>query len=229
MSDAAAVPGGALDAPIPQPFPAHCLAVDGLALERGERLLFNGLTFSLEAGELLQVAGRNGAGKTSLLRVLCGLTRPMEGEMTWNGVPVRRLDDGPGGHLAYLGHHNALKDELSAEENIQSQCRLHGCPQAPEVVFSMLEELGLGGHADLPVKLLSQGQKRRVALARLLLLRRPLWILDEPFAALDVQVIEVLRQALEAHLAARGMIILTTHQAVPVRGTQRTLTLGTGA
>lgn len=207
-------------------FPMHRLEARKLALERGERLLFRGLEFSLQGGELLQLSGRNGAGKTSLLRVLCGLTRPLEGQVLWDGITLDKQEEGPVAHLAYLGHHNASKDELSAEENVRMPTAMHGCHVSREEACGMLMRMGLGGLEDLPVKFLSQGQKRRVALARLLLLRRPLWILDEPFAALDVQVIEVLREALEAHLAARGMIILTTHQAVTIAGTLRNLSLG---
>ncbi|EHQ52934.1 heme exporter protein CcmA [Ectothiorhodospira sp. PHS-1] len=213
----------------PVVFPAHRLEVEGLVVERGERLLIRDLGFALAGGELLQVAGRNGAGKTSLLRILCGLSRPLEGRVCWDGVPVQHQEEGPTAHLAYLGHANALKDELSGEENLRIQSALQGRGVGRDEAWEVLGRMGLGGHEDLPVKFLSQGQKRRVALARLLLVRRPLWILDEPFAALDVQVIEVLRSALEAHLAANGMIILTTHQAVPIEGRQRTLTLGKAA
>ncbi|SEQ02051.1 heme exporter protein A [Ectothiorhodospira magna] len=207
-------------------FPAHRLEVEGLVAERGERLLIRRLDLTLESGSLLQVAGRNGAGKTSLLRMLCGLSRPLEGRICWDGVPLHQREDGPTAHLAYLGHANALKDELSAEENLHIHSALQGSRPEQEAIRAALGRMGLVGHEDLPVKCLSQGQKRRVALARLLLVRRPLWVLDEPFAALDVQIIDVLRSALEAHLAANGMIVLTTHQAVPITGRQHTLTLG---
>jgi heme exporter protein A len=202
------------------------LRVMDLAAERGERRLFEHLDFTLSPGQLLQVSGRNGSGKTSLLRILSGLSRPAEGEVYWGQERIQSVDGGTGSCLGYLGHYNALKEDLSAEENLLIAGRLAGRRPDRASVLAMLEQLGLAGYEDLPTRFLSQGQKRRVALARLLLQRQPLWILDEPYAALDVQVIEVLRGAIEAHLAARGMIIVTTHQAVPIAGDCHNLHLG---
>lgn len=202
------------------------LRVIDLAAERGERRLFEHLDFTLSPGQLLQVSGRNGSGKTSLLRILSGLSRPVEGDVYWGQERIQSVDGGTGSCLGYLGHHNALKEDLSAEENLLIAGRLGGGrPQRGEVV-ALLERLGLGGYEELPTRFLSQGQKRRVALARLLQQQRPLWILDEPYAALDVQVIEVLRAAIEGHLAVRGMIIVTTHQPVPIDGDCHNLHLG---
>jgi heme exporter protein A len=200
-------------------------AVD-LAAERGDRRLFEHLHFTLSPGQLLQVSGRNGSGKTSLLRILSGLSRAVEGDVFWGDERIRSVDGGTGSCLGYLGHHNALKEDLTAEENILIAGRLSGGSPDRAAALSMLERLGLAGYEDLPTRFLSQGQKRRVALARLLLQRRPLLILDEPYAALDVQVIEVLRSSIEAHLAEGGMIIITTHQAVDIDGDCHSLHLG---
>ncbi|AHE98031.1 cytochrome c biogenesis heme-transporting ATPase CcmA [Thioalkalivibrio paradoxus] len=200
-------------------------AVD-LAAERGDRRLFEHLSFTLSPGQLLQVSGRNGSGKTSLLRILSGLSRPAEGQVFWGEEPIQSVDGGTGSCLGYLGHLNALKDDLSATENITSAGRIGGHATDRDTALGMLERIGLAGYEDLPIRFLSQGQKRRVALARLLLEQRPLWILDEPYAALDVQVIEVLRASIETHLARRGMIVITTHQAVDIDGDCHNLHLG---
>lgn len=207
-------------------FADQTLEVRNLVLERGERELFHGLAFKLGSGALLQLAGRNGSGKTSLLRVLCGLSRPLQGEVLWNGQPLSAQEEGPAAHLAYLAHLNASKEELNAEENIRISSALQGRNIGRDEAWEMLGKLDLRGFEDLPVKFLSQGQKRRVALARLLLSARPLWIMDEPFAALDVQVIQVLKAYMEDQLKRGGMIVLTTHQAVPIEGPQQTVTLG---
>jgi len=197
-----------------------------LAAERGDRRLFEHLSFTLSPGQLLQVSGRNGSGKTSLLRILSGLSRPTEGGVFWGEEPIQSVDGGTGSCLGYLGHQNALKDDMTGEENVTLSIRLGGGAARRADTLSTLDSLGLAGYEDLPVRFLSQGQKRRVALARLLLQQRPVWILDEPYAALDVQVIEVLRAAIEAHLGARGMIVITTHQAVDIDGDCHTLHLG---
>ncbi len=197
-----------------------------LAAERGERPLFRQLDFALNPGEILHVRGRNGAGKTTLLRVLCGLTRPVAGQVCWYGSDIGSADSEFSGSFSYLGHHNGLKDELTAEENVLFGNRLNGGHVALDKVQGLLERIGLGAYADLPSKLLSQGQKRRVALARLLLQGRPLWILDEPYTALDVQVIDLVLEALQTHLHQGGMVVLTTHQAIEVGVPVKTLTLG---
>ncbi|HDP90207.1 MAG TPA: cytochrome c biogenesis heme-transporting ATPase CcmA [Thioalkalivibrio sp.] len=202
----------------PQALSDECLRAVDLAAERGDRRLFQHLGFTLAPGQLLQVQGANGSGKTSLLRILCGLSRPARGAVYWGEEPLARVEGGIGSCLSYLGHRDALKDELSVRENVLFAARLGGMIAGREAADAVLARLGLTGYEDLPAGILSQGQKRRVALARLLLEARPLWVLDEPLAALDAQASAILREALAAQLAGGGMVILTTHQAVDVPG-----------
>ena len=201
------------------------LEVVHLGCLRGERTLFSDLNFSLSPGELIQVAGANGSGKTSLLRLLCGLSSPLVGEIRWNHAPAR------GEHfhrdLLYLGHLAAVKEELTALENLQIANTFAGAPLTKEQALEALARIGLGGREHLPTKVLSQGQKRRVMLARLLVSDAPLWILDEPLTALDVHAVELIQARLAEHLAKQGMIVLTTHQALQVPGiTPRRIALG---
>jgi heme exporter protein A len=199
------------------PHPPSALRATGLDCVRGERRLFDGLTFELANGGLLQVSGPNGSGKTSLLRMVCGLMPPAAGSIEWNGAAIRTLGEDYNASLAYVGHLNAAKDELNARETLGLAARLAGLPCDPAGVAQALADFGLSGVDRLPCKVLSQGQKRRVALARLgLCAGRALWVLDEPFAALDANGIAVMRSVLEDHLARGGMALLTTHQAVPV-------------
>jgi heme exporter protein A len=183
-----------------------------LECERGGRSLFKPLSFALKGGEALRVAGANGRGKTSLLRILCGLLPPSQGEVLWKGTPIRALKEDFSRELVYLGHAPAVKDDLTAAENLAIACRLAGNPQPDNVVAEALAQLGLAG-VHQPVRKMSQGQRRRAALARLALSASvPLWLLDEPFSALDSSGIEVLRKILENHLKRGGAIAFTTHQ-----------------
>lgn len=182
-----------------------------LECERGGRALFQSLSFVLKEGEALRVAGANGSGKTSLLRILCGLLPPSHGEVLWKGSPIRSLKEDYARELAYLGHAPAVKDDLSAAENLAIACRLAGNPQSHKAVAEALERFAVP--PDRPVRQLSQGQRRRAALARLALSgSTPLWLLDEPFSALDTQGIESLRDVIFKHLNRGGAIALTTHQ-----------------
>ena len=159
------------------------LQIDALSCVRGDRTLFCDLAFDLEAGELLHLKGENGSGKTTLLRALAGLLLPESGEIRWHGENIRRLREEYSRHLLYLGHLNGIKGDLTAVENLRIAAVLDGFRLTESRAWEVLGEIGLRGHEDLPSKHLSQGQKRRVALARLLVNRASLWILDEPFTA----------------------------------------------
>ena len=204
-------------------------AVD-LACQRGERLLFRSLAFTLGPGECLHVAGENGAGKTSLLRLLAGLMIPAEGRVEWGGRDISRLREDFWSALAYVGHANGVKDELTATENLRFGNAIAGRPSGEAEARAALALLGLHDHADRPVRALSQGQRRRVALARLAGARGArLWILDEPFAALDTRGIEVVRELVAAQLERGGSVVLTTHQDVPLPGAVRRIELAATA
>ena len=194
------------------------LEISNLACTRGDHLLFSDLSFSLSAGELLQVEGANGSGKTSLLRTLCGFMMPTAGEIRWRGQSIRKLDEDFYAEMIYLGHLNAIKDELNALENLRIGAGLAGCVVEDSQVIAALRRMGLRGRETLPVKVLSQGQRRRVALARLLFSNAPLWILDEPLTALDVGAVGLMQELIGEHLAKGGMVIYTTHQPLEVAG-----------
>ena len=195
------------------------LEVNAIACVRGHRRLFTGLSFRIEAGRAIRVVGENGAGKTSLLRIVAGLAPAESGDVRWDGEPTGVLGEDYRGRIAFIGHSNALKDDLSALENLDLALALGGIGVARHAVRGELERQGLAEAMHLPAKLLSQGQKRRAALARLAFSAvRPLWILDEPFAALDVTAVARLAQTLAAHLARGGMLLFTTHQDVDLHG-----------
>jgi heme exporter protein A len=192
------------------------LEVVDLVCVRGERRLFQDLSFTLAAGELLYVHGPNGSGKTTLLRTLCGLALPEAGEIRWRGQSIRRLKEEYHREMTYVGHLNGVKDELTAFENLRVVGSLNGVDASEERALHALQRMELSACAELPGKVLSQGQKRRVALARLLLAPRVLWIMDEPFNALDVKAVGMIQTVLSEHLDNGGMVVLTTHQEVEI-------------
>ncbi len=203
------------------------LEVEHLACLKGDRLLFRELALRLQAGELLRVAGANGVGKTSLLRLVTGLALPEAGEIRWGGRCIRREREAFHRELLYLGHAPAINDLLSPLENLRFACAAAGDELSPAACEQALERIGLADQLDLPARVLSQGQRRRVGLARLFLsARRRLWVLDEPFTALDVRAVADLAQALTGHCAAGGMVMLTTHQDVPFAVPPRVLDVG---
>ncbi len=194
------------------------LEISELACTRGDHRLFSGLSFSLSEGELLQVEGVNGSGKTSLLRTLCGFMMPEVGVVRWRGEDIRKLREEYHAEMIYLGHLNAIKDELNALENLHINAGLAGYALDDKQAIAALRRMGLRGRETLPVKVLSQGQRRRVALARLLVGNAPLWILDEPLTALDVGAVILMQELIGEHLANKGMVIYTTHQLLEVAG-----------
>ena len=183
-----------------------------LLCERDERTLFSGLSFTLNAGEWVQITGSNGAGKTTLLRLLTGLSRPDAGEVLWQGQPLHQVRDSYHQNLLWIGHQPGIKTRLTALENLHFYHRDGDTAQCLEA----LAQAGLAGFEDIPVNQLSAGQQRRVALARLWLTRATLWILDEPFTAIDVNGVDRLTQRMAQHTEQGGIVILTTYQPLNV-------------
>ncbi len=192
------------------------LRANALTCVRGERTLFTGLDLEVSAGEWLHVRGENGIGKTSLLRLLSGLTKPAAGEIFWNEQLISADPSEYHRNLLFLGHRDSLKEDLTALENLSIATVLDGIALTEDEILLALHRFGLRGREDLPVNCLSAGQKRRVLLARLLLRQAKLWILDEPFNALDVRAVEMLSELILEHIASGGMAIMTSHQEIPM-------------
>ncbi len=203
-------------------FSAGALHLDGLSAVRGGRRLFHGLQRRVGPGQLLRIVGSNGAGKTTLLRMVCGLVAPAEGCVRWRGQPVAQERDQLGRDLVYLGHTAALKDDLSALENLEAAQQLAGLHHSLPELRAALDAAGLKGRDRGAVRRLSQGQRQRCALARLALSQsKPLWVLDEPFNALDTAATEWLAGLVRQQLQRGGLVLLTSHQPLPLDGAQQ--------
>jgi heme exporter protein A len=194
-------------------FGTMTLQAHQLAFSRGDRQLFDRISFEVDAGEALWLTGGNGSGKTSLLRLLCGLSLPTAGEVRWNGRNIRSLREDYSRDLVYCGHATGVKEDLTAWENVAIGLELSGKSCTRLNAFQALEESGLAHVAHLPARVLSQGQRKRVALARLRIAPTPkILILDEPFTALDQNAVDALSEVLSGHLAQGCAIVYTTHQ-----------------
>ncbi|PMH41016.1 heme ABC transporter ATP-binding protein CcmA [Vibrio sp. 10N.286.49.B3] len=202
------------------------LEVSNLTAIRDERVLFESLSFAIQPGELVQVEGRNGTGKTTLLRILTGLGDSDEGEIHWKGLAVSSNREEFHQDLLFLGHQAGVKRELTAFENLRFYQSIHNPTYSKNDILAALTQVGLAGREDVPVGQLSAGQQRRVALARLWLSRQMLWILDEPLTAIDKQGVKVLENLFLEHAQSGGIVILTTHQDMFADSTIRKIKLG---
>lgn len=193
------------------------LTCEGLSAARGDRVLFKNVSLALQSGQALWLRGVNGSGKTTLLRLLCGLGLPLEGTVRWCGQPLGEVRDYFHRQVLYLGHASAIKDDLLAWENVAAAAALAGLRCDRAQALRALDGVGLGAQALLPARVLSQGQRRRVALARLYLEPLPaVLLLDEPWSALDNAAVTRLCVLLERHLDSGGTLAYTTHQPVPL-------------
>jgi len=183
---------------------------------RGERLLFSNVGFSLMPGGFLQLTGPNGSGKTSLLRIVCGLMTPEHGEIRWQGAQINSLAEEYSRSITYIGHRNALKEELNSLENLRISSGLAGFELSRAQAKQALSRVGLAGRENLPARFLSEGQRRRSALARLLTFSTVLWLLDEVLASLDHSAVTLIEAIIGEHLSKGGMAIVATHQELHI-------------
>ena len=194
-----------------------------LSCQRGGRYLFKDVSFHLQPGDWLRVGGNNGSGKTSLLRLITGLSPTEHGQVLWNQKPLKADRTAFHQNLLYLGHLIAVKDDLTPLENLRFAARLCQQPITPDTALLALQRMSLKSHAHVLVRHLSAGQQRRVLLARLLTQQAKLWVLDEPLTALDVSAVALLTQLLQDHLALGGIAVLTSHQALQLPASQEVM------
>jgi heme exporter protein A len=185
------------------------LSVSKLSCIRDDRVLFEGLDFQLSSGQVLLIEGPNGCGKTSLLRILCGIRREDSGEVLWQRKPITILGSQYREHLTYIGHHNGVKDLLTVEENLTVSRAMGSANQT--TIEQALEKVGLLNFTDVMAQSLSAGQRRRLALARLLVTDASLWVLDEPFTALDKDGIKNVESLIDEYIQSGGMVVMTSH------------------
>ncbi|MBM7036305.1 cytochrome c biogenesis heme-transporting ATPase CcmA [Vibrio ulleungensis] len=203
------------------------LTVQQVTAIRDDRVLFAQLSFEAKSGDLIQIEGRNGTGKTTLLRIIAGLGDKEEGDILWQGTDVERDRDTFHQNLLFLGHQTGVKKDLSGLENLQFYQSVFGLSHNRQTLFDALAQVGLAGREDIPVSQLSAGQQRRVALARLWLTNQKLWILDEPLTAIDKQGVKVLESLFLSHANQGGIVLLTTHQDMFIDNPKlRKITLG---
>jgi heme exporter protein A len=188
--------------------------LEALHLEcvRGNRTIFRDVSFAVRSGDCFRLTGDNGSGKTSLLRMLCGLLSPASGTIRWHGTEIEMLGEKYYSAIAYVGHRPGIKDEMTAMENLQVSSGLNGIEISRKTAASALERMGLGHRMHLPARFLSEGERRRAGLARLAVGRSSLWLLDEVMTSLDRIAVETIHQLIEGHIAGGGMAIVATHQ-----------------
>lgn len=191
------------------------LEARGLECVRGGRHLFRDLSFSVRAGDYVELRGANGSGKTSLLRILCGLSPPTSGVVLWHGEPIDAHRESYLSSVTYVGHRCAVKHELTVLENLRMSAALSGCDLTKADARNILERVRLDGHEGVQARFLSEGQRRRLAVARLVACRRPLWLLDEILVSLDADAERFIRAITHEHVRAGGMALVATHQERP--------------
>jgi heme exporter protein A len=197
-----------------------CLRGEDLYCERDDRVLFSGLNFELNAGQIIRIAGPNGSGKSTLMRILLGMSAGFQGQLQWNGVSLDKARYDFNQQLLFMGHQVGIKGNLTPEENLKALN-----PKATkDRIYQALKKVGLLGFEDLLCSGLSAGQQRRVALARLFIEQKAVWILDEPFTAIDKEGVAALESTLVQHASNGGLVILTTHHDIAAQVT--TLNLG---
>lgn len=190
------------------------LSTEQLSCQRSDKILFSGLNLCLQNGDFLQIEGHNGIGKTSLLRILAGLATPLSGKVRWNLEDISHQREEYHANLLYLGHHSGVKPELTAWENLKFYQQISSARQDDEILWDSLQIVGLLGREDISASQLSAGQQKRISLARLWISHAPLWILDEPFNAIDKNGVQVLTRLFENHCKQGGIVIITSHQEV---------------